>query len=379
MPDSHSDSNPQKPSSPNDKNQSTVLAAPTILAEAVRKVCVGPHLSKDLSRGECAAVMSAILSCQVTLDPVQMGLFLVGMRMKRETIDENAGMYDALAAATPAIQIDIPDLLHLTDPFDGQKRHLPAGVFMAPIFASCGLPTLVQSVPTMGPKYGVTPEQILAAAGANVDKTNAETAKDLQDTVIRWGYVSQRQATPTLWELQDLRTRMLKRPTLSTLEKMLRPIQAGRDWLLTGYIHTAYRQTVPQMARIAGFHYCLAQRGVEGSVTPPLSRDSHVAWMSINRARSKRRCLSPEALGLQADAVAPPLPKEASVNAALNAGRAALRGEDTPTARAMWLQVGQFLWRGHLVESLVLGSRPPGRVAALAAWDHWQALTGDHD
>jgi anthranilate phosphoribosyltransferase len=369
---------PENESNESSRNGSTVLSAPTILADAVRKVCVGPHLSKDLSRGECAEVMSAILNFQATLDPVQMGLFLVGMRMKRETSDENAGIYDALADATPTLAIDIPDLLHLTDPFDGQKRHLPAGLFMAPIFASCGLPTLVQSVPTMGPKYGVTPEQILAMAGGNVDKTPAETAADLQDMVIRWGYLSQRQATPALWDLQDLRIRMLKRPTLSTLEKLLRPIQARRDWLLTGYIHKAYRETVPQMARVAGCHSCLAQRGVEGSVTPPLSRDSHIAWMSTHREEVEEASLSPEAVGLSADIVAPALPDDAPVAAALAAGRAALQGQDTPTARAMWLQVGQVLWRGHSVDSLEAGIEAARtRCRTGLAWDHWQALTGD--
>ena len=64
-----------------------------------------------------------------------MGLIFVGLRVKRETPEENAGIFDALAAATPVVNVDIPDLLYLCDPFDGQNRHLPAGVFMAPILA----------------------------------------------------------------------------------------------------------------------------------------------------------------------------------------------------------------------------------------------------
>lgn len=367
------------------EQKSTYLPPPDILQDAVRKICVGPHLSKNLSREECAAVMSAILEQHNALDPVQMGLFLVGLRMKRETPEENAGIYDALSAATTSITADIPDLLHLTDPFDGQNRHIPTGVFMAPVFASCGLPCLVQSVPLMGPKFGITPEQILQVAGATIDKTANETVQDLEDNSKQWGYISQRLASPKLWALQNLRRRMLKRPTLSTLEKLLRPIQARNDWLLTGFIHSAYRETVPQLARLAGFRYCLAQRGVEGSVTPPLSRDSQIAWMSSNRDEPLEETLSPAAVGLAADEVAPVLPKAKEQNAhaeqleaTLAAGRAALQGEANDTAKAIWLQVGQVLWRGNFVDTLEAGieaARTHCRTGL--AWDHWVAVTGD--
>ena len=135
---------------------------------------------------------------------------------------------------------------------------------------------------------------------------------------------------------------------------------------------------VPNLARVAGFNYCLAQRGVEGGVTPPLNRDSQIAWLSSAAEHDHRRYLSPKTVGMQQDTVAPPLSRhdEAGVAATLAAGRAALQGEVNDTARAMWLQVGQVLWRGKRVDSLAAGIEAARmRCRTGIAWDHWCAVT----
>ena len=102
---------------------------------------------------------------------------------------------------------------------------------------------------------------------------------------------------------------------------------------------------VPNLARIAGFNYCLAQRGVEGGVTPPLNRDSQIAWLSSASNSITEDTLSPKTVGMQQVAVAPTLSdtEAGGIAATLEAGRAALRGEVNDTARAIWLQVGQVL------------------------------------
>ena len=62
----------------------------TALAEAIKKVATGPHLSKDLSQQESQLAMDEILSGQA--DPVQAAIFLIALGMKRETDDENLGL-----------------------------------------------------------------------------------------------------------------------------------------------------------------------------------------------------------------------------------------------------------------------------------------------
>ena len=60
----------------------------------LQRIATGPELSKDLTEDETHLAVSAILSG--TVDEVQTAVFLIAMRMKRETDAENRGGLRAL-------------------------------------------------------------------------------------------------------------------------------------------------------------------------------------------------------------------------------------------------------------------------------------------
>ena len=62
----------------------------------IQRVATGPEMSKDLSLEEAQHGMRLILDGEV--DPVQAAIFLIALRMKRETRDENRGVLQALLA-----------------------------------------------------------------------------------------------------------------------------------------------------------------------------------------------------------------------------------------------------------------------------------------
>jgi anthranilate phosphoribosyltransferase len=74
------------------------------LPALIKHVGRGARLAKDLPRDEAEQVMAAILSGEA--DPVQIGGFLIAMRMKSESADELAGFVDAMRAA--ARPLDAP-------------------------------------------------------------------------------------------------------------------------------------------------------------------------------------------------------------------------------------------------------------------------------
>ena len=148
----------------------TAMNEHELVADIVRRVAVGPHMSKDITRAEARDGMLAILQ-QPDLDPVRAALMLVGLRIKRETDEENRGIFDALDQCTQHVAVDVPVLVTHVDPYDGFARHLPATPFVPAALAACGLPTLSHGVPTMGPKYGVTAFDVLQLAGADVQRT----------------------------------------------------------------------------------------------------------------------------------------------------------------------------------------------------------------
>jgi anthranilate phosphoribosyltransferase len=120
----------------------------------------------------------------------------------------------------------------------------------------------------------------LALAGVKVDLTTEQASAQLSSSEQAWAYLDQAQATPRLFALQDLRTRMIKRPSLATLEKIVMPIKAsGKTHLQIGFVHKAYPEVLAWMARAAGFDSALIVRGIEGGVLPTL-RDTANCFQS---------------------------------------------------------------------------------------------------
>ena len=68
-----------------------------LMHSILKRIATGPELSKDISREEACAGMRLVLDAQV--DPVQAGVFLIALRMKRETDDENRGVLEAIREA----------------------------------------------------------------------------------------------------------------------------------------------------------------------------------------------------------------------------------------------------------------------------------------
>src|SRR3990172_7222327 len=140
----------------------------------LQRIATGPELSKDISREEARAGMRLVLDGEV--DPVQAGVFLIALRMKRETDDENLGMLEAIREATLRATAPVDEVLDIGDPYDGYNRTLPAAPFLPPVLAACGIAAISHGVERMGPKYGVTHRQVLSAAALPVDLSPKQTA-----------------------------------------------------------------------------------------------------------------------------------------------------------------------------------------------------------
>lgn len=240
----------------------------TAVAEAIKKVATGPHLSKDLTLEEARTAMTEILSGEA--DEVQAAIVFIALRMKTETNEENLGILQALQASTEQQQSSVEHLINISDPFNGFNRHCPIMAFLPAVLAASGLPALSQGVKEMGPKFGVTHSQVLAHAGVNVDLSINEATAMINDVNIGWSFLDQKQATPSLYALMDLRTRIIKRPSLATLEKMIMPIKATKNHLQIGFVHKAYPPVLGWLSHQADFDTSLIVRGIEGGILPTL-------------------------------------------------------------------------------------------------------------
>jgi len=273
----------------------------------LQRIATGPELSKNISLEECRHGMRLILDGEA--DPVQAGIFLIALRMKRESDDETRGMLEAIREATLRVEAKVDDVLDLADPYDGYNRTLPASPFLPAVLAACGAPAFSQGVRSVGPKFGATHHQVLAAAGIAVDLTPDEVAARLENPAIGWGYVDQSRFCPKLFALTDLRRLMVKRPAITTTEVLAGPIQGRKaTHLVTGFVHKPYPRIYALLARHAGYDSALLVRGTEGGIIPSLRQTGRI-WHYHDKGEEQEVDFKPESLGINQELRAVPLPE----------------------------------------------------------------------
>lgn len=272
----------------------------------LQRIATGPELSKDISLEEARHGMQLILDGKA--NPVQAGIFLIALRMKRESDDETKGILEAIRAATIRVEAGVEEVLEMADPYDGFNRTLPASPFLPAVLAACGVQTFSHGVRSVGPKFGATHHQVLHAAGIPVDDTPQRLASRLENPGIGWGYVDQSRFCPKLYNLTELRRLIVKRPAITTTEVLAGPVTGRKaTHLVTGFVHKPYPRIYALLARHAGYRSALIVRGTEGGVIPSL-RQSGKIWHYRDSGEEREVDIEPEALDIQQELRAVPLP-----------------------------------------------------------------------
>ena len=350
--------------------------APTqqmLMHSVLQRVATGPEMSKDISFDEARDVMRCILDGNA--DPVQAGVFLIALRMKRETDEELKGLLQAIRDVTLRGEAPVDELVDIADPYDGFNRNLLVSPFLPAILSACGLPAVSHGVTSVGPKNGATHRGVLAAAGVDVTRTAAEVSERLSNRTIGWGYVDQAQFCPRLNALIGLRRQIVKRPALTTVEVLAGPVIAKhKTHLMTGYVHKPYPRVYAMLARHVGFDSALLVRGVEGGVIPSLKQAGKV-WRYHPEVHDEFDVdMLPTDLGITQSSRGVPLPDDlpgyrrknaqegvgidaqAMAAAAADKGMAALTGETGPTRDSLVYAGSLCLWHVNKADDLASGA-----------------------
>ena len=276
----------------------------------IGRVATGPEYSKDLSFDESQTAMQHILNN--TADPVQAGIYLIALRMKRETAEENGGSLQALIESSEIVTAEVDQVVDIAEPYDGYMRGAPVMAFLPVLLAECGVPAVSHGLEEVGPKFGVTHRKVLRAAGANVDLTPLQVAARINNADIAWAYIDQEKFCKPLHDLVPLRKRMVKRPVLTTVEVLVGPIRGKKSThLVTGYVHKPYPPVYERLAKLAGFESAAIIRGVEGGITPALNKPANYFEYHGAEGELKEINIMPAALGIEQKHRCVPIPQEA--------------------------------------------------------------------
>ncbi|KAF3981037.1 MAG: glycosyl transferase family protein [Methylococcales symbiont of Hymedesmia sp. n. MRB-2018] len=203
-------------------------------AEFIKILGKGKKGSRPLTQDEAYRAMSMILDNKV--EAIQLGAFLMLMRVKEETAEELAGFVQAARESfiSPTQQIDV-DLDWSS--YAGKRRHLPWFLLSTFLLAENGVRVFMHGAGghTEGRIYT---HNILKYLGYQCANNIDESIIQIQEN--NFSYLSLQHICPPLYDMINLRPLMGLRSPVHTLVRLLNPLDATHT--IQGIFHPSYRQ-----------------------------------------------------------------------------------------------------------------------------------------
>lgn len=334
------------------------MSSQELIKSIIQRVATGPDLSKDIAFEEARDGMQAILRGEI--DDVRSAIFLIALRMKRETMDENEGILAAILAESNKQQVSVDNLVDLGDPYSGYNRSIPVSSFLPPVLAELGLPTVIHGLDSVSPKFGLTHRHINQALGLDVDCSTEQAKNRLENPSIGWAYVDQASYCKGLHNMVSLRNRIIKRTVINTVETLVAPLRGKITHSILGYVHKPYPPIYAHLVGASGMDSALLVRGVEGGVIPSLRQKG--LMVSYQGVKEKDRVdIDPKSIGIKQELRAISFPEGLSIENDIEAlaeytvtlGKAALSGEKNMFYDGLILTASLILWHTKKADSLV--------------------------
>lgn len=228
-------------------------------AEYVRTLGRGKRARRSLSLEEARDAMEMILDGKV--EEVQLGAFLMLLRVKEETPEELAGFLDACRkrcddslADFPAVQLDWPS-------YAGKKKHHPWYLLATVLLADQGIRTLLHGGPAHTPNRVYT-DELLPTLGLKVASSVDQAAEHLEEQGL--AYLPIEQFCAPLSYLLTLRFYLGLRSPINTLARSLNPARAPLS--MQSVFHPAYIALHQGAAELCGDRDLLLFKGEGGEL-----------------------------------------------------------------------------------------------------------------
>lgn len=328
-----------------------------LMKSIIQRIATGPDLSKDIEFEEAKAGMQAILRGEI--NAVRSAIFLIALRMKRETMMENEGILAAILEQSDKQSVNVEDLVDLGEPYSGYNRSIPISAFLPPLLAELGLPTVIHGLDSVSPKFGLTHHHISQSLGLSVEHSTQQAKARLEDNNIGWAYIDQAQYCSGLHHLVGLRNDIVKRTVINTVETLIAPLRGNTTHSILGYVHKPYPPIYAHLVKASGMQSSLLVRGVEGGVVPSLRQKGlMISYQGIEEVG--RVDIDPKSLGIEQTSRAIAFPSELNIEHNISAladytsklGKAALAGERGMFYDGLVLGASLVLWHTKKCKNL---------------------------
>ncbi len=223
-------------------------------AQYVRILGKGKTGSRSLSNDEAYAAMGMIMRGEV--EDVQLGAFLMLLRVKEESCEELAGFVRAIRETlnAPKIKVDID-----WASYAGKRRQQPWYLLAALALADSGLRVFMHGAAghTADRVYS---EQVLDALGESCASNWQDVSAKLDSR--NFAYLPLGRFSTPLQRMIDLRAQFGLRSPVHTLSRLLNPLAA--DYSIQSIFHPAYADNHQQAAALLGQAHAVVFKGEAG-------------------------------------------------------------------------------------------------------------------
>ena len=202
-------------------------------APYIRIIGKGKSGHRDLTSGEAKDAMRQILSGEV--EDIQLGAFLMLLRMKEESPGEIAGFIDAIrqeCLPAPSESLAILDW----PSYAGKRRHLPWFLLSALLLAENGIGVLMHG-PAGHTEGRLYVEQLMSGIDQPVCTSLESATEQLRNG--QFAYLQLAGISPLLDRMFGIRHLMGLRSPVHTIARMLNPLYA--PYVIQGIFHPDYR------------------------------------------------------------------------------------------------------------------------------------------
>ena len=320
----------------------------------------------DLSQDEAAAVLAEVMSGQAS--EIQIAAFLIALRTKGETVQEIAGLAQAMRSFATPVRVPRDDLLDTAGTGGGQ-RTFNVSTTAALIAAGAGCAVAKHGNRSATGLSGSA--DLLEALGARIDLAPEAVATCIAD--VGFGFMfapSHHQATRFV---VPVRRELAVRTIFNFLGPLTNPAGARRQ--LIGVSDPAYLATMAGALALLGTEHALLVSSEDG--LDELSSSAATRVVEVRGEKLEHYSVTPEAVGL----VRSPLDRIPGGDPAQNAAtaRAILSGQAGPARDLAVLNAGAAIYVGAGEDSLEQGVRRAEEAidsgAALTALERFVART----
>lgn len=228
----------------------------------IKAVGTGPRGSRSLAFEEAREAMLAMLEGEVS--DAQAGAFLIAMRTKGEEPEELAGLAQGLRDAALSREPGSPEAVACAGAYDGIADSPQLSLAAAVLAAAAGAECVMHCGDRLGPKYGTSPADVLAALGGPRRPSLEQSRTMLEASGV--ALVHSGEAIPGWDRLARIRDEVGLRGPVHSAEKLVDHLGARR--FVVGYAHHPYGPRLVGALALLGAESSLAVRGIEGSDVP---------------------------------------------------------------------------------------------------------------